>query len=215
MNDLDLSAVLTLLALAAGALLVAVLGFRACLVRAAPDEALVVRTMGRAAEVHFGSRVVPPIVTHVERMTLAPASFLVVREEGTGLVCRDALRADVRAEFQLKVRPHGGAILAIASEIGCERAVTPETLELLFAARFAEAMRETAAQHTMAELEADPDAYGDVVQERIGTELRGYELERVRITKLRRTARAHLDPHNIHDARALRRLDEVEAERIG
>lgn len=167
----------------------------------------------RLPEIHvyFSGGVVIPIVHRAETMDITVKVLSIDRRGKEGIHCRDDIRADLQAKFFVRVRKTADDVLRVAQTIGAERASRLETLEELFVAKLAEAIKIVAKQLDFEELHARRDEFKQRILETIGEDLDGYVVDDLAIDYLEQTPVEHLDGNNILDARGLRAITEITA----
>lgn len=181
-------------------------------VRVESGKALVINKVDRT-EVSFTGAVVLPIVQRGELMDVSLKTLSLDRRGKEGLVCGDKIRADISAQFFVRVNPTADDVLQVARAVGCARASDPSVLEELFVAKFAEALKTVAAQLDFEQLHRERGHFRDRVLEVIGTDLNGYALEDLSIDALEQTPLEQLDPGNILDATGIKKIVEVSERR--
>lgn len=144
-----------------------------------------------------------PVVHKSEFMDISTHSLVIERSGSQGLICKDGIRADLRATFLLRVNKTTEDVLRVAQLVGAERAMQPATLQELFAARFAEALESFAVGKTFAEHCEQRGEFASAVLEELGSDLNGYSLDSLSIEQLEQTPIHHLDKHNILDAKGI------------
>jgi len=171
-------------------------------------KALVVSTM-RDVDVTFTGRVVIPIIHKAEVMDISVKTIEIHRAGAEGLICRDNIRADIKVTFFVRVNKTRDDVIKVAQSIGCARASNPDTLELLFNAKFSEALKTVGKQLDFVDLYTRRHDFRDQIIEVIGTDLNGYVLEDAAIDYLEQTPLAALDDNNILDAQGIRKITEL------
>lgn len=176
--------------------------------RVTPGTALVVHGMGdRGARVHLdGAALVLPVVQRADVIDLSIQPIELDHRGKDGLSCKDGIRADVKTTFLLRVNPTIEDVLSVAQSVGCARATDRATLEQLFTAKFSEALKIVAGQLDFEHLHAERDKFRDQVMVTIGPSLNGYRLDDVAIDYLEQTPLEQLDPHNVLDARGIKKI---------
>ena len=180
-------------------------------VRVDAGKALVVNRMGRT-DVHFTNGLVLPIVHKGELLDISVKTIAISRRGKDGIVCRDNIRADLVMQFFVRVNRTHEDVLKVAQSIGCARAGDQATLEELFVAKFAEAIKTVAKQFDFAEIYRRRDEFRDRVIDVIGQDLAGYVLDDVALDYLEQTPLDALDPHNILDAEGIKKIVEITSE---
>ncbi len=173
-------------------------------------KALIVSTM-RSVKVTFTGQVVLPIVHKAEIMDISVKTIDIDRRGAEGLICRDNIRADIKTTFFVKVNKTSDDVIKVAQSIGCARASDQRTLDALFNAKFAEALKTVGKQLDFVDLYTKRNEFRDAIVAVIGTDLNGYVLEDCAIDYLEQTPLTHLDPKNILDAQGIRKITELTA----
>lgn len=180
-------------------------------VKVPQGQALVISTMNSVL-VTFTGRVVLPVVHKAEVMDISVKTIDLNRTGKDGLICKDNIRADVSISFYLRVSQSEDDVIKVAQSIGCERASDQATLQQLFVAKFAEALKTVGKGLDFEDLYTNRDGFRDGIIRMIGTDLNGYVLEDVAIDYLEQTPLESLDPQNILDAQGIRKITQLTAE---
>ncbi len=173
--------------------------------------ALIVNTMKAEPVVTFTGRIVIPVIHKAEIMDISVKRLVIDRRGKDGLICKDNIRGDISVNFFVRVNPTVDAVRKVAGSIGCNRASDETTLNDLFAAKFAEALKTVGKQMEFEELYQARDAFRDAIKRMVGDDLNGYSLEDVAIDYLEQTPIAQLDDSNILDAQGIRKITELTA----
>jgi uncharacterized membrane protein YqiK len=174
-------------------------------------KALIVNTMGKEPVVTFTGRTVVPIIHRAEVMDISIKTIEIARHGKDGLICADNIRADIKVTFFVRVNKTVEDVLKVAQTIGCARASDPETLETLFSAKFSEALKTVGKRLDFEELYTKRHEFKEQILQVIGQDLDGYALSDCAIDYLEQTPLSSLDPHNILDARGIRKITEITA----
>lgn len=174
-------------------------------------KAMIVNTMKTRPIVTFTGRLVLPVVHKVEIMDISLKRIVIDRSGSDGLICRDNIRADISVNFFVRVNPTGEDVLRVASNIGCARASDQKTLDDLWSAKFAEALKTVGKQMDFEDLYQARENFRDAIKLVIGDDLNGYKLEDVAIDYLEQTPIDSLDSRNILDAQGIRKITELTA----
>ncbi len=174
-------------------------------------KALIVNTTKADPIVTFTGATVLPIIHRAEIMDISVKTIDVDRRGEDGLICKDNIRADIKVTFFVRVNKTGEDVLKVAQSIGCQRASDHDTLEVLFAAKFSEALKTVGKRLEFEELYTRREGFRDDIIEVIGKDLNGYVLEDAAIDYLEQTPLARLDPTNILDAQGIRKITEITA----
>src|SRR5688572_25070223 len=172
-------------------------------------KALIVNTMASEPKVLFTGGVVYPVVHRAEVMDLSVKTIDIDRRGKEGLICNDNIRADINVTFFVRVNKTSDDVLKVAQSIGCARASDPKTLEELFTAKFAEALKTVGKHFNFEELYTKRDDFKDKIIEVIGKDLNGFILDDAAIDYLEQTPLDALDKDNIMDADGIRKITEI------
>ncbi|MCB9546916.1 MAG: hypothetical protein H6706_13825 [Myxococcales bacterium] len=172
-------------------------------------RALIINKMKTEPEVTFTGGVVYPIIHRAEVMDISVKTIELERSGHEGLICKDNIRADIKVTFFVRVNKTTEDVLKVAQSIGCARASDQRTLEELFSAKFAEALKTVGKRLEFEQLYTQRDDFKDQIIEVIGEDLNGYVLEDAAIDFLEQTPMEKLDPKNILDAQGIRKITEL------
>ena len=153
-----------------------------------PGQVLIVNTLGSdQPEVAFSSARIIPFRQDYHYMDVKPKPVECKLE---GLECSDGKRFDLATTFVVRVGASKSDILKVAMAIGYDRASDPVVLVQLFNARFSEALTSAASEMDLAAIQADHQAYRDLVIKRMKPDLFGYQLDDLKIDSVQ----PHLAP---------------------
>lgn len=172
-------------------------------------KALIVNTMRNEPVVAFTGAVVYPIINRAEVMDLSVKTIDIDRRGKEGLICNDNIRADINVTFFIRVNKTRDDVLKVAQSLGCARASDPKTLEELFTAKFAEALKTVGKHFNFEQLYTKRDDFKDKIIEVIGKDLNGFILDDAAIDYLEQTPLEALDKDNIMDADGIRKITEI------
>lgn len=173
-------------------------------------KALIVNKMSQV-QVFFTGGLVIPVVHRYEVMDISVKTIEISRMSKEGLICKDNIRADIKVTFFVRVNKTLEDVLKVAQSIGTTRASDQETLEQLFIAKFAEALKTVGKQLDFEELYTKRHVFKEQIMEVIGDDLNGYVLDDAAIDYLEQTPVESLDHDNILDARGIRKITEITA----
>ncbi|MEU9456440.1 SPFH domain-containing protein [Streptomyces sp. NPDC048277] len=173
-------------------------------------EALIV-SRPKSVDVTFTGALVLPMLHRAEVMDISVKTIEITRTGREGMICRDNIRADIQITFFVRVNKTVEDVIKVAQAIGTERASHQETLQNLFSAKFAEALRTVGKQLDFADLYTKREEFRDRIVAAIGTDLNGYHLEDAAIDHLEQTPLEQLDASNILDAQGIRKITELTA----
>jgi uncharacterized membrane protein YqiK len=210
----DLSVLAPLLT-AAGVLFAFLIGlgilFKAFYIKVEQGVALIINDLSSTPKVKFTGGFVLPIIYKKELMRISLITMEVDRRGKDGLICADNMRADITVAFYLRVNETAQDVLKVAKSIGASRASDREAVNLLFNAKFSEALKTVGKQIDFVNLFENRQEFREKIIKVIGDDLNGYVLEDVAIDYLEQTPKASLDPNNILDAEGIRKITELTA----
>ena len=177
--------------------------------RSSKERAFVRTGMGGQKVVLDGGAFVLPIVHDVVPVNMNTLRLEVSRGRDKALITKDRMRADVIAEFYVRVAATPVAVAAAAQTLGL-RTMEPTQLKELVEGKFVDALRTAAAEMTMEELHEKRGAYVKRVRDAVAEDLtkNGLELEAASLTQLDQTSMEFFNPSNAFDAEGLTRLTE-------
>ncbi|MFJ9564720.1 SPFH domain-containing protein [Streptomyces fuscichromogenes] len=173
-------------------------------------EALIV-SRPKSVDVTFTGALVLPMLHRAEVMDISVKTIEISRTGREGMICKDNIRADIQITFFVRVNKTVEDVVKVAQAIGTERASHQDTLQNLFSAKFAEALRTVGKQLDFADLYTKREEFRDRIVAAIGTDLNGYHLEDAAIDHLEQTPLGQLDASNILDAQGIRKITELTA----
>ena len=181
-------------------------------VKAESDVAWVRTGMGGPRAVLDGGTIVVPFAHSLTAVSLQTMKLKVDREGKDALLTADKLRADVVAEFYIRIQKDQKAVLAAATSLG-ERCTDSERVKELMFEKLVSALRAVAATKTLSELNSDREGFAKAVQEMVQKDLEpnGLTLETVTISSLDQTPLAALQgmESNVFDSQGLRTIAEI------
>jgi uncharacterized membrane protein YqiK len=184
-------------------------------VKTKASEAFVRTGMGGLKVVQDGGALVIPVLHQVVRISLETLRLEVGREGPDALITNDKLRADVRAEFYVRVQPDEESIRAAARSLG-EKMRDAATVRALVEDKLVSALRTVAATKNLEELNTERDRFMEQVMQIVTPDLahNGLTLETATISKLDQTDPKLLKSDNIFDAQGLRTIAQITQEQL-
>lgn len=179
--------------------------------KAVQGEALV-RTGSGDVKVSFSGIMVVPVLHKLEVMDITLKAMEISRVGKDGLVCRDNLRADIKVSFFIRVNKTREDVVHVAQSIGCNRASDPQELQMLFDAKFSEALKTVGKHFDFVELYNSRSQFKEKILEEIGTDLNGYILDDCAIDYLEQTPLESLNENNILDAEGIKKIIDLTAQ---
>lgn len=178
--------------------------------RAKANEAFVRTGMGGVKIIQDGGALVIPVIHEIVRISLETLKLEVVRDSKDAFITKDNLRADIGAEFFVRVKPERDSILQAARSLG-KRMTDIAQVKAAVEDKLISALRSVAAKKTLTELHTDREGFVEEVTRVVNTDLseNGLTLESVTISKLDQTSIASLNDDNIFDAQGKRTIAEI------
>ncbi|EOM7604492.1 flotillin family protein, partial [Shigella boydii] len=163
--------------------------------------------LGGQKVVMSGGAIVMPIFHEIIPINMNTLKLEVSRSTIDSLITKDRMRVDVVVAFFVRVKPSVEGIATAAQTLG-QRTLSPEDLRMLVEDKFVDALRATAAQMTMHELQDTRENFVQGVQNTVAEDLskNGLELESVSLTNFNQTSKEHFNPNNAFDAEGLTKL---------
>lgn len=176
------------------------------------DQAFVRTGHGGSRVVMDGGALVLPVVHRVLDVNLQTMKLGVNPRGRNALITKDNLRADVLAQFYIKVQPDIDHILTAARSLG-ENSVNAETVEALVSEKLVSALRAIASQMDLFEIHTRRDEFAEKVKEHVRADLEenGLLLESVTISELDQTDPSELSDNNVFDAQGKKKITEITA----
>jgi flotillin len=181
--------------------------------RAPADRAFVKTGMGGARAVLDGGAIIIPVVHEVIWVSLRTMTLEVVRKDKDSLITKDSLRADITAEFFIKVPKDEQSVLKAATSLGAA-AIDPDLVKEILQQKLVSALRQVAAELEFKDLLSNRALFIEKVMSHVKQDIQpnGLELESVTISMLDQTRTSVLDPeHNVIDAEGVRKTTEITA----
>ncbi len=174
------------------------------------NEAFVRTGRGGVTVIRDGGAFVVPLLHELIQVPLTTLKLRVTRKNEDALITQDKLRADIEAEFFVRVQPDEESILQASRSLG-ERLGEPEAVKELVEDKLVSALRTAAAGKTLEQLNSERDAFLTEVMKLVGDDLRanGLILETVTISRLDQTDDKYLKAENIFDAQGRRKIAEI------
>ena len=202
------------IAIIAGSVLITLLALGLILARLykrASKEVSFVRTGFNGEKVIMnGGAIVLPVLHEIIPVNMNTLRLEVRRANEQALITRDRMRADVTAEFYVRVKPTTESIANAAQTLGL-KTMNPHELKELVEGKFVDALRSVAAEMAMEELHEKRVDFVQKVQHVVSEDLlkNGLEVESVSLTGLDQTAFEHFNPQNAFDAEGLTKLTQA------
>lgn len=175
--------------------------------RASAEQSFVRTGLGGLKVVMSGGAIVLPIFHELIHINMNTLKLEVSRSMKDSLITKDRMRVDVVVAFFVRVKPTIEGIATAAQTLG-QRTLSPEDLRILIEDKFVDALRATASQMTMHDLQDTREHFVQGVQNTVAEDLtkNGLELESVSLTNFNQTSKEFFDPNNGFDAEGLTKL---------
>jgi flotillin len=180
--------------------------------RTAADMAFVRTGRGGNKVVLDGGSMVIPIFHRMVEINLRTMKLGVNPRGQNALITRDNLRANVLAQFYIRVQADEEHILNAARSLG-ESSVNAEAVEALVSEKLVSALRAIASQMDLFEIHTKRDEFAEKVKEHVKSDLEanGLLLESVTISELDQTDPGELSDNNVFDAQGKKKITEITA----
>ena len=180
--------------------------------RTAADMAFVRTGRGGNKVVLDGGAMVVPIFHRMLEINLRTMKLGVNPRGQNALITRDNLRANVLAQFYIRVQADEEHILNAARSLG-ESSVNAEAVEALVSEKLVSALRAIASQMDLFEIHTKRDEFAEKVKEHVKSDLEanGLLLESVTISELDQTDPGELSDNNVFDAQGKKKITEITA----
>ncbi len=180
--------------------------------RTSADIAFVRTGQGGSHVVLDGGIRVIPFLHNLLEVNLRTMKLGVNPRGQNALITHDNLRANVLAQFYIRVQADHEHILNAARSLG-QNSVNAETVEALVSEKLVSALRAIASQMDLFEIHTKRDEFAERVKEHVKVDLEsnGLLLESVTISELDQTDPSELSDDNVFDAQGKRKITEITA----
>jgi flotillin len=194
-------------------------------VKTKASEAFVKTGMGGLKVIRDGGAIILPFIHQIVRVSLETIKLEVNRTGIDALITNDKLRADIKAEFFVRIQAEDEDIKAAARSLGDKMseisvnynprgqvdAGYKSSVATLIEDKLVSALRTSAAKKTLEQLNSDRDDFLKEVMQGVTADLKhnGFLLETVTISKLDQTDVSNLKADNIFDAQGMRTIAEI------
>ncbi len=199
-----------------GAVLVLIAGWLAMISaiyrRTSANEAFVRTGLGGPRVILDGGAPVFPIMHQVIPVSLETMKLGVNPKGPDALITHDNLRADVMAQFYIRVQPDREHVMNAARSLG-DKSVNAASVEELVSEKLVSALRAIASQMDLFDIHTKRDEFAERVKEHVRTDLEanGLWLESVTVSQLDQTDPNMLADTNVFDAQGKRKITEITA----
>jgi flotillin len=219
------SVIMTLSGVALVLLCVILLTITKLYVKTKASEAFVKTGMGGLKVIRDGGAIILPFIHQIVRVSLETIKLEVNRTGADALITSDKLRADIKAEFFVRIQAEDDDIKAAARSLGDKMSEVSvncnprggadagykSSVATLIEDKLVSALRTSAAKKTLEQLNSDRDDFLKEVMQGVTADLKhnGFLLETVTISKLDQTDVSNLKADNIFDAQGMRTIAEI------
>lgn len=174
------------------------------------NEAFIRTGMGGQKVIIDGGAIFIGLFHELKRVYLETMKLIVSRTGKESIITKDKLRADLTAEFYIKIPKTKEGVTNAATSLG-DRGMKPENVKQLVEEKLISALRTVGAKSTLAQLHEDREAFATAVFEQVKKDLEsnGLELESVTISRLDQSSLESFDPNNVFDAEGARTVAEI------
>lgn len=179
-------------------------------VRASKELSFVRTGLGGQKVIADGGAIVFPIFQQITPVNMMTLRLLVERANSEALITLDRMRADVKAEFFVRVKKDSEAIAQAAQCFG-NKTLHPEQMRELLQGKFVDALRAVAAGMDMQTLHEKRAEFVQSVQTTVAEDLskNGLELEAVSLTGFDQTGIEYFNASNSFDAQGLANIAKI------
>ncbi|MBI4708633.1 MAG: hypothetical protein HY764_00270 [Candidatus Portnoybacteria bacterium] len=194
-------------------------------VKAKGNMAFLKTGKGGAEVIKDHGRIIIGFLHEIIPVSLETMKIVVERKGKDSLITNDKLRAEVMAEFYIRVNPDEEGIKSAARTLGSKISAgrvggasddrvldqQVERVKALEQEKLIDALRTVAAKRSLEDLNLDRSTFKSAVMEVVkdGLKQNGLELEDVTISRLDQAPREVMDPNNQFDAQGLKNLQQV------
>jgi uncharacterized membrane protein YqiK len=180
--------------------------------RTSADQAFVRTGQGGSRVVLDSGITVIPFLHNVIEINLKTMKLGVNPRGANALITHDNLRANVLAQFYIRVQADTEHILNAARSLG-DNSVNADAVEALVSEKLVSALRAIASQMDLFEIHTKRDEFAERVKEHVRSDLEsnGLLLESVTISELDQTDPGELSDNNVFDAQGKRKITEITA----
>lgn len=180
--------------------------------RTSADQAFVRTGQGGKHVVLDGGIPVYPLIHRIIEINLKTMKLGVNPRGANALITRDNLRANVLAQFYIRVQADTEHILNAARSLG-ENSINERAVEELVSEKLTSALRAIASQMDLFDIHTQRDQFAERVKEHVKDDLEanGLLLESVTISELDQTDPSELSDNNVFDAQGKRKITEITA----
>ena len=179
-------------------------------VKTKASEAFVRTGQGGKKVILDGGTLFIPFIHEIVRVSLRSLKLEITSEDEKAMITLDKLRADIKAEFFVRVKPDAENIVQAAITIG-DRMSDPRSVMDLIEDKLTSALGTAAAKMTLEDLNSNRDNFIKEVESILEADLKenGFVLESVTISKLDQTDSKFLKDDNIFDAQGSKKIAEI------
>lgn len=170
-------------------------------IKAPANEALVITGMRKKTLVDGGGYFIP-MFQELMPVPLETMKLEISKKAEQAFITEDKLRADISAEFFIKIPKDETKIQIAATSLGKTEGITPESILKLVEDKLVSSLRDAVAKKTLEQLHSNRTEFAEEVENAVSDALaqNGLELESVTISNLDQADYANLDLNNVFNA---------------
>jgi len=176
-----------------------------------PANIAFIRTgMGTRKIIIDGGAIVIPIFHELREVSLETMKLIVSRIGKESIITSNSIRADLTAEFYIKIPKTPEGVINAATSLG-DKGLNQERIKELVEEKLISALRSVGAKSSLEELHKDRENFATSVFDQVKSDLEknGLELESVTISKLDQTPISAYDENNVFDVEGARTVSEI------
>jgi uncharacterized membrane protein YqiK len=183
-------------------------------VKASAEMSFVRTGMGGPKVILDGGCLVIPVVHTVVSIMLNTFKLEIERREAEALITGDKLRADIKAEFYIRVAAESDDILQAARSLGGKSLQGADAVTGLVGDKLVSALRSVAAKSPLENLNIEREKFANDVAEAVRADIKqnGLTLETVTISSLDQTPIEFFKADNVFDAEGRQRIAQITSE---
>ena len=195
-----------------GVIWIGMLGMIVSCFRKVEKGTAIVRTGMRGTMATFTGTLIFPVIERAEVLDIKLRRIEVELKGREGVGCKDFVKGDIVVAFFVRVNDTEGDVIRVATQLGCKKGSDIDEIDRLFRAKFTESIKIVGKQFDFMDLYENRERFRDKIIETVGSDLHGFILDDCAIDYLEQTPLEDLDPNNILDAEAIKKITEAAAQ---
>lgn len=179
-------------------------------VKTPANEAFIRTGMGGQKVIIDGGAIFISLFHEIKKVSLETMKLIVGRIGKDSIITKDKLKADLTAEFYIKIPKTPEGVIAAATSLG-DSGMNSEAIKTLVEEKLISALRSVGAKSTLNELHEDREKFANSVMDQVTKDLEsnGLQLESVTISKLDQSSLSNFDSNNVFDAEGARTVAKI------